>query len=257
MNTFNINHCQKESIGGSQPAILLIWMWVFIFAIAFAWVESAVVIYLREIYYNGSFNFPIVIKLENGGIEPDPLMQIEFGREIATLIMLFSVGWVAGRNSLQRFCYFMGAFGIWDIFYYIWLKVLIDWPSSIFDWDLFFFVPVPWVGPVIAPVLISVAMISAGIIIVFYDETFCTVRWQWYDWLVEALCAFLMIMAFCLDWKNIIQLPGCSSCTGIPNPFAWWLYLPVYLFSVFYFIFRFCRIICNSSKKMSLSSSRN
>jgi len=101
------------------------WLWVLIFAIAFAWVESAVVVYLREIYFEGSFNFPLVMNWQEGRLVADYLMRIEFGREIATILMLAAIGLLAGKNRFQRFCYFIIAFGIWDIFYYAWLWVFV------------------------------------------------------------------------------------------------------------------------------------
>ena len=42
------------------------WVWVAIFAIAFAWVESAVVVYLREIFFDGEFGFPLIIEWQEG-----------------------------------------------------------------------------------------------------------------------------------------------------------------------------------------------
>ena len=54
------------------------WVWVVVFAIAFAWVESAVVVYLREIYFDGGFGFPLVIKWEDGKRIIDSLVRIEF-----------------------------------------------------------------------------------------------------------------------------------------------------------------------------------
>jgi hypothetical protein len=218
-------------------------IWVAIFAIAFAWVESAVVVYLRKIYFDGAFSFPLVVVWEEGKHVIDPLIKIEFGREIATLIMLLAVGWVAGRNKFQRFCFFMIAFGIWDIFYYIWLYVMVGWPKSLMTWDLLFYVPLPWVGPVITPVLIAAAMIGAGLLIIYYQERGYEIRWRWYDMAVEIACGLLIIVAFCWDWKNIVQVPGDIERTGIPNPFAWWLYVPALLFSLVYFGLRLRAIL--------------
>jgi len=214
------------------------WVWVALFAIAFAWVESAVVVYLREIYFDGGFSFPLVIKWEDGRHVIDPLVRIEFVREVATILMLVTAGCLAGYNRFQKFCFFMIAFGLWDIFYYLWLYVMVRWPASLMTWDLLFYVPLPWVGPVITPVLIALAMIVAGSIIVYYQERGYTVGWRWYDMVVELGFGLLMIIAFCWDWKNIIQLPGEIERTGIPNPFAWWLYLPAYFLAVGYFIVR-------------------
>ncbi len=215
--------------------VLRRWVWVFIFSIAFAWVESAVVVYLREIYFDGGFSFPLVVKWEDGKRIIDPLVRIELVREIATLFMLTAIGAVSGKNGIQKFSFFMIAFGIWDIFYYIWLYVMKGWPESLLTWDLLFFFPLPWVGPVITPVMIALAMVGGGTLIVHLDEKGRPINWRWYDMGIELGCAFLMIVAFCWDWKNIIQLPGDISRSGIPNPFAWWLYLPAYILSVLYF----------------------
>jgi len=218
-------------------------IWVAIFAVAFAWVESAVVVYLRKIYFDGVFSFPLVVVWEEGKHVIDPLIKIEFGREIATLIMLLAVGWVAGRTKFQRFCFFMISFGIWDIFYYIWLYVMVGWPENLMTWDLLFYVPLPWVGPVITPVLIAAAMIVAGLLIIYYGDRGYEIRWRWYDMAVEIGCGLLLIVAFCWDWKNILQVPGDIARTGIPNPFAWWLYVPAFLFSLVYFGLRLKAII--------------
>ena len=223
------------------------WVWVVVFAAAFAWVESSVVVYLRKIYFPGGFDFPLVVKWEGGRHVVDRLIRIEFGREIATIIMLVGIGWVAGRNRFQRFCFFMLAFGIWDIFYYIWLTVMIGWPESLMTWDLLFYVPLPWVGPVITPVLIALTMAAAGTLIIYYDEKGYDVAWRWYDLAIELFFALIMIVAFCWDWKNIIQVPGSPERTGVPNPFAWWLYLPAYVSAVAYFAFRLRRSIRRST----------
>jgi hypothetical protein len=223
------------------------WIWAVIFSVAFAWVESAVVVYLRKIYFDGVFKFPLVIVWEEGKHIIDPLIQIEFGREIATIIMLVAIGYVTGKSKLQRFCFFMIAFGIWDIFYYLWLYVMVGWPGSLLTWDLLFYVPLPWVGPVITPVLIAVAMVGAGSLIIYYDEKGYVMRWRWYDMAIEFGCGLLIIVAFCWDWKNILQVPGDITRSGIPNPFAWWLYLPAYLFSITYFAIRLKKILSEGS----------
>ena len=85
------------------------WLWVVVFAIAFAWIESAVVVYLREIYFDRGFSFPLIVIWKDGQRIVDPLVRIEFGREIATIIVLAAVGRLAGtgKKGLQKFCFFM------------------------------------------------------------------------------------------------------------------------------------------------------
>ena len=229
--------------GNKSKSTLRIWVWAVVFAIAFAGVESAVVVYLRKIFFNGGFRFPLLVKWQGGKHVIDPLIRIEFYREIATIIMLTAVSCVAGKNRIQKFCFFIIIFGIWDIFYYVWLYVMIRWPESLMTWDLLFYVPLPWVGPVMTPLAISLAMAVGGSFIIYYDEKGYDIRLRWYDLAVELGCGLLMIVAFCWDWKNIIQIPGDIKRTGIPNPFAWWLFLPAYLFSIAYFLVMMKRII--------------
>ena len=228
---------ENPSAGRDPRRALGNWCWVVIFAVAFAWVESAVVVYLREIYFDGGFSFPLVINWQDGRHVFDPLVRIELGREIATIVMLWAAGRLAGGSGFIRFCFFMIAFGVWDIFYYVWLYVMTGWPTGLMTWDLLFFVPLPWVGPVITPVLIAMTMVGAGSLIIYYHEHGVAIRWRWYDMAVELACAGLMITAFCWDWKNILQVPGAGH-SGVPNPFAWWLYLPAYGIALVYFGFR-------------------
>lgn len=124
-----------------------------------AFVESAVVVYLRALYYPKGFSFPLKLISDN-------LIGIEVLREVATIFMLLSVSALAGKKFWERFAYFVFCFGMWDIFYYVWLKVLLDWPVSIFESDILFLIPLPWIGPVIAPVTISVLMLIISIFIV-------------------------------------------------------------------------------------------
>ena len=131
-------------------------IWLSAYAVAMAYVESAVVVYLRAIYYPEGFSFPIVII-------PDAMTWIEVGREAATLIMLVGVSLLAGADRWERFLFFCTAFGVWDIFYYVWLRVFLGWPTSLLTWDILFLIPVPWIGPVLAPILISVGLICGGI----------------------------------------------------------------------------------------------
>ena len=133
-------------------------IWVVLFAIAFAFVESSVVVYLRSIYYPEGFAFPLKLMTSFH-------VLVELTREASTIVMLGCIAMVAGISRWQRFAYFLIAFGVWDIFYYIWLKALLNWPASILDWDILFLIPLPWIGPVIAPVLVSVSLIAAGIMI--------------------------------------------------------------------------------------------
>ncbi|MBL8046231.1 MAG: hypothetical protein JNL09_06805 [Anaerolineales bacterium] len=145
------------------------WLLVALFAIAMAWMESATVFYLRA-------------KLErlepnqtNPLPHPAPVGVLSFGnieitREAATLTMLLIVGWLAGRNTRTRWAYRLVAFGVWDVFYYVFLWPMSGWPRTLWDWDVLFLIPLPWWGPVLAPVLIALLMVLGGTLISQFDS---------------------------------------------------------------------------------------
>lgn len=142
----------------SQMAVLAV------FAIAMAWVEAAVVLDLRMMINR-------VDPYQHGPL-PDMgvIGNAELVRELATLTMLAAVGWLSGTTWRARIGYAVAAFGIWDIFYYVFLRVLTGWPRSLLDWDVLFLLPLPWWGPVLAPVLISTLMIIGGVAAVEMDS---------------------------------------------------------------------------------------
>ncbi len=129
------------------------------YAIAMAFLESAVVVYLqRAVGIDPRALFPV----REPALAGD-LALIEVGREAATVVMLGAVGWLAGRSGLERLAWTAVAFGTWDILYYAWLWALVGWPPGLGTWDLLFLVPVPWTGPVWSPVAISLALIGFGL----------------------------------------------------------------------------------------------
>jgi hypothetical protein len=156
------------------------------FAMAMAFLESATVVYLRTIFHitgdlvtftpkHGSiwFSVPFFTLLR-----PDALAKVlpqasvartEVAREAATIVMLLAIGWLSGRNLRTRAAYFFFAFGVWDIGYYAFLRLLIGWPASFKALDVLFLIPGPWLAPVFLPVLISAVMIAAAVLVVRRD----------------------------------------------------------------------------------------
>lgn len=133
---------------------------VVVFAFAMAYLESAVVVYLREALGVGTGDvFPIDLESELSG----RLGWIEVGREAATLLMIGAVGWLAGRTGLERLAWAAVVFGVWDIGYYAWLWAFSSWPEALTTWDLLFLLPVPWAGPVWAPMAVSLALVGFGL----------------------------------------------------------------------------------------------
>ena len=149
---------------------------VMVFAVSFAFVEAAVVVYLRhllgaaaqlEIPNEILFLIPGVTFLEpeTAGkiIANTAILNVERIREAATLVMLTAVAAISGKKLTEKIAFFFLSFGVWDIFYYIFLRLTIGWPKSFTDLDIFFLLPTPWVGPVIAPIAISSILIIVSL----------------------------------------------------------------------------------------------
>lgn len=134
--------------------------WLTVFSIAMGYFEAAVVVYLRKLYYPNGFAFPLT------PVGPD-IGLTEFWREAATIIMLVSIGMLAGKNRQQRFVFFLYCFAVWDLFYYVFLYVILGWPQSLFTWDILFLIPVPWVGPVLCPCVVALTMILLTVVTVY------------------------------------------------------------------------------------------
>lgn len=140
---------------------------VIVFAVAMAFMESAVVVYLqRALAIRPDELFPLRSADDVGS-----LAAIEAGREAATLVMLVAVGCLAGRRSVDRLAWTAVAFGVWDIGYYVWLWVFIGWPQTPGTWDVLFLIPSPWTGPVWAPVAVSSALVAFGMAAAFRTGT--------------------------------------------------------------------------------------
>jgi len=174
-------------------------LWVAVFGVAFALVEASVVVYLRSLYYPEGFTLPLK------AINPAHL-TVELLREAATIVMLVAVGALAGSGGWERFAYFLVGFGVWDLFYYIWLKAFLDWPERLTDWDILFLLPVPWIGPVIAPVLISLVMIASGTLVVARLEQQKFFRPGLLSWGFSVLGTAIILFSFVADTRATLQL---------------------------------------------------
>lgn len=128
-----------------------------VYAIAMAYVEAALVVDLRSVYYPGNplSVFPLAVLSRRDLI-------IELVREFATLVMIGAVAWLAARQAMRVFAAFVYLFGVWDIFYYVWLKLMIGWPVHWLQWDILYLIPWPWFGPWITPVLVATLLAAWG-----------------------------------------------------------------------------------------------
>lgn len=164
-----------------------------------AYLESAVVVYLRRLFGITELNQALVSM-------DTQIIYVEAGRELATLIMLFMVATLAGESIQSRVGYFLLLFGTWDIFYYLWLRVFIGWPVGWLDTDLLFMLPLPWWGPVLAPILIAVLMAIMGITLVEMDGMGKEVKPGKTGWVALILGLLIDLYVFMAD--AIAALPA-------------------------------------------------
>jgi hypothetical protein len=166
-----------------------------ILAIAFGYIEAAVVVYLRQIFHAGGFDFP----LQPFGLTDiaRKMFLVEIGREAATITLILSACLLVGQNRRQRLASFMIIFAVWDIFYYLFLKVILDWPASIMDWDVLFLIPPVWAGPVLAPVLVSVTLLTFAGVIAYRDWAGKPIVTDFWDWLGFSIAALVVVASFC------------------------------------------------------------
>jgi hypothetical protein len=167
------------------------------FGIAFGYIEATVMVYLRAIFYPDGFVFPIT----NFGDMPGAMrfLLTEIGREVATLLLIFATCYMLGRNWRRRLAYFMIIFAIWDVFYYAWLKLLLDWPVSVTDWDVLFLMPVAWAGPVLAPIVTSAIMLVIAAVLLSAQP----IKVSKYAEKALAFCLVMIAACFCVAGLKI------------------------------------------------------
>jgi hypothetical protein len=200
-----------------------------LFGVSFGYVEAAVVIYLRAVYEplherlypdrQAGDLLPLVPMdtLATEGMKGVAWPTAEVAREAATLVMLAAAALAVARNFRQWFAAFVFVFGLWDLFYYVFLKVLLDWPASLLIWDILFLVPVPWVAPILAPATVALTMVAAGALALWREGVGRPVFLSALHWLAFATASLIITMAFCWDFRNV-------AAGGIPEPFPWPLF---------------------------------
>ena len=189
-----------------------------LFGTAMGYFEASIVVYLRELYYPGGFTFPLVSI-------PARIIIVELLREFFSIIMLTSVAVIAGRRFWGRFGWFILMFGTWDIFYYVWLKAAIGWPATLVDWDILFLIPLPWIGPVLAPVCVAVIMIAAGI-------SMTRLIGRGYEYRPTALSWMLALAATVVILYSFMRDTGAGLRQAMPEPYRW----PLLVFGLILYI---------------------
>lgn len=214
---------------------------LFLFGISFGYVEAAVVIYVRALYepLRQRFTpgqapgdlFPLVDYRRMVAEVPETgrLLTVEVIREGATILMLATAAMLVTGDRGLWLPAFSIAFGVWDISFYLFLKLLIGWPASLVTWDILLLLPVPWVAPVLAPVIVSFTIIGCGLAALCRPVKIGPVQWMGL-----ILGGALVILSFTWDFRNVIA-------GNLPHPFAWWLFLAGEFLSLGTFLRAFLR----------------
>jgi len=164
------------------------------FGAAMAFVEAAVVVYLRAVLGAGPL-FPMKDL-------PPLLLSIEIGREAATLVMLVSAAALSVRGAARRMGAFLFLFAVWDVLYYAWLRATIGWPVGIEEWDILFLVPLPWVGPVWSVLVICAGMAVFGVLFLRMPEEAPFSPGLW-GWVCGVVGAGIVVANYILEWQKI------------------------------------------------------
>ncbi len=195
-------------------------IWVVVFSLAMGFLEAAVVIYLRDLYYPNGFAFPLVLMSDTNAL-------VELLREAATIIMLLGLGMLAGRTYNERFAFFISSFAIWDIFYYVFLKLFLGWPDSFLTWDILFLIPVPWIGPVIDPIIISLTMILLAACLVYRDQQLTSIRIDMKEWSLLITGSLVVIGSWTweyLQYSFTANDPMEALNTFVPQTYRWMIF---------------------------------
>lgn len=192
---------------------------VILFAIAMGLLESICVVYIRQII------FP-----PDGNIANTPNSDFNFTleaiRESMTIIMLTALSILAAFNWRTRLAMFFLAFGIWDIFYYFGLKIFLDWPATIMDWDTLFLIPVAWYSPIIVPVLISTYFIIGSIFIIIHESNGTKLKFNF-------SVVLLQFLGFGVWFYSFVKNSAMISENGYTNvEYSWALFFLGLIFGI-------------------------
>jgi hypothetical protein len=197
-----------------------------LFGAVFGYVEAAAVVYIRVMYepiHQRLFPasapddlFPLFAPDQWAREGPPYLQQpfLEVGRELGTVLLVVLVAAGVSRSGREWFASFLLTFGLWDLSYYLWLKALIGWPHSLLDRDLIFAAPLPWIGPVLAPLIVAAVMVGTAGLFFWRERVGRPMRPRPGHWAAVTAGGLAVLAAFWWDARNILA-------SGPPNPFNW------------------------------------
>src|SRR5262249_2719530 len=139
---------------------------------------------------------------------------------------------------------FLLLFGLWDIWYYIWLKVFVDWPASLFTWDVLFLIPVPWIGPVLAPVTVALTMIGMGLVMLYLEQRGPVLPAGKTVWLAQTVACLIVIVSFTMDVVPRLANNGALLAQWTPTYYRWWMLILGQALAIGTFVRWVCQASC-------------
>jgi hypothetical protein len=104
----------------------------------------------------------------------------------------------------------------------VFLKVMCNWPHSLFDWDILFLLPLPWWGPVLAPVSIATLMILWGTLVSSWPIE--RARDGWKPWALNFLGVAVALYLFMADSIRVASGGVDALRNVLPQSFNWPLF---------------------------------
>jgi len=151
-------------------------------------------------------------------------------------VMLAGCALAAGRTRVQRAASFLFLFGTWDVFYYFWLRVITElthfpvFPASLGTWDILFLIPLPWTGPIYAPMLVAATMVLFAVTLTLAERRGARIKPDLRFWVIEAVATLMIFGSFA--WNCTRVLAG-----SVPSSYPWWLLLPAEIIAITAFIY--------------------
>ena len=188
------------------------WLGLVLLAVSFAVVEAAIVTAYRSLLDPQGERFPLLPL-------PGSLAGLERVREAATLLLLIAAARLVYRRAVPATATFFFLFGIWDVAYYATLRCSLGWPRHGSDWDLLFLLPVPWLGPVVAPLVVSCVLVVVGSLVLRHESRRGPFRLGRLHLLAAALGGALCLWSF-------VAAPSGRALAALPTRYPWeWLLL--------------------------------
>lgn len=135
------------------------WFGLSAYAVGMAVVEAACVVTLKRLYFPEGWAPPF-------HTIPADALRIEQWREIATLVMIAAVAFLGRPPVREGIARGLWIFGLWDLCYYLFLRIWTGFPARLGDRDVIFLVPKPWIAPVWVACLASSSCLVAARVLV-------------------------------------------------------------------------------------------